>query len=191
MGAQTLKFHRGLTPGTHTHAGLYKNCHFKIEGQKFKQCTLILPASLPDFLCWRSLLKNRKNTNTLFFRESYSLVQISGKCLSCLFKYHFQHGAGFGCGPLGRPTLWGHGPALSSYLQMLWPWWSLVLQRPCPSWWLVHWEDIQTSCESENYTSGWNLYYFLEKLKFCIHYILFKSLPAYTLHYNLQSLCRK
>lgn len=86
MGAQTLKFERGLIPGTHTHAGSYKNCHFKIEGQKFNQCTLIHPASLPDFLCWRSLLKNKEKTKTLFFRESYSLVQISGKRLSCPFK---------------------------------------------------------------------------------------------------------
>lgn len=73
MGVQTLKFHRRLTPGTHTHAGLYKNCHFKIEGQKFNQCILILPASLPDFLCWRSLLKNRKKNQDIVFQRKLQL----------------------------------------------------------------------------------------------------------------------
>ena len=69
MGAQTLKFDRGLIPGTHIHAGSYKNCHFKTEGHKFNQCTLIHPASLPDFLCWRSLLKNKEKKPRHCFLE--------------------------------------------------------------------------------------------------------------------------
>ena len=73
MGSQTLKFDRGLIPGTHIHAGSYKNCHFKTEGHKFNQCTLIHPASLPNFLCWRSLLKNKEKNQDIVFQRKLQL----------------------------------------------------------------------------------------------------------------------
>ena len=102
MGVQTLKFHRRLTPGTHTHAGLYKNCHFKIEGQKFNQCILILPASLPDFLCWRSLLKNRKKNQDIVFQRKLQFQESVFLASSNITSSMEQ---GLDVGPLGGQTL--------------------------------------------------------------------------------------